>query len=170
MWYYVGQAIGVLAIVLGFLTYQVRTQRALLLLQVTVAACFCAHYALIGAVSGMALNAAALVRNLCYYWREKHGGGRLLPIVFTVIMGIVGICSWEAWYSVFVVFGLVVNSYCVSFSDPQKVRASILVSSPAVLIYDGIVLSIGGLVYESVAILSSVIGLVRYRKRKEGNA
>ena len=43
MWYYVGQAIGVLAIVLGFLTYQVRTQRALLLLQVTVAASFCVH-------------------------------------------------------------------------------------------------------------------------------
>ena len=117
----------------------------------------------------MALNAVALVRNLCYYWREKHGGGRLLPILFTVIMGIVGLCSWEAWYSVFVVFGLVVNSYCVSFSDPQKVRASILVSSPAVLIYDGIVLSIGGLVYESVAILSSLIGLIRYRKRKEQN-
>lgn len=165
--YYVGQGIGVLAIVFGFVTYQTRTQRGLLLMQVAVTATFCLHYALIGAPSGMVLNMVALVRNLCYYYREKHGGGRLIPILFTVVMGAVGLASWEAWYSIFAVFGLVVNSYCVSFPDPQKVRASILVTSPSVLIYDAFVLSVGGMVYESVAIVSAAIGLLRYHKKEK---
>ena len=43
-------------------------------------------------------------------------------------------------------------------------RKSILVTSPLVLIYDVFTLSIGGIVYETVAIVSSIIGIVRYRK------
>ena len=90
----------------------------------------------------------------------------LLPIVFTVILGIVGVLTWEAWYSVFVFVGLVINTLCMSFSDPQKVRASILVTSPMVIVYDVFALSIGGIVYESVVIVSSLVGLLRFHKGK----
>jgi len=34
------------------------------------------------------------------------------------------------------------------------------------LIYDGFVSSYGGIIYESVVIVSSLIGIVRYRKNK----
>ena len=54
-------------------------------------------------------------------------------IVFTVLMGIMGILSWSDWYSIFVFLGLVINSYCMSFKDPQNIRKSILVTSPLVL-------------------------------------
>ena len=167
--YWIGQALGILAIALGFLTYQVRTQRAVIVAQMAVAFCFVLHFLLIGAVTGMALNVVALIRNLAYFWREKQGKrGQILPIAFTVVMAIVGLLTWEAWYSVFMLAGLVINSYCMSFYDPQKVRASILVSSPMALLYDILVLSIGGAIYESVAVISAAVGLWRfYRKKRE---
>ncbi|MBQ2880983.1 MAG: YgjV family protein [Clostridia bacterium] len=164
--YIVGQGFGILAILLGFLSYQVKTQKHLLICQTAVCTVFCIHYLLIGATTAMAMNMVNIVRNLVYYRRNQKGDkSMLMPIVFTAILGVIGVFTWEAWYSVFVFVGLIINSLCMSFSDPQNVRKSILVTSPMVLIYDAFAFSIGGFIYESVAIISSVIGIIRFRKQ-----
>jgi asparagine N-glycosylation enzyme membrane subunit Stt3 len=63
--------------------------------------------------------------------------------------------------------GLVINTVCMSLYDADKVRKSILVSCPLVIIYDIFVLSYSGIVYESVAMVSAAVGLIRYYKRKK---
>lgn len=63
--------------------------------------------------------------------------------------------------------GLVINSLCLSLQNPHLVRKSILLTSTMVLIYDILLPSVSGAVYESIAIISSVIGLVRYRKEQQ---
>ena len=73
---------------------------------------------------------------------------------------------WEAWYSALFVLGMVINSYCLSLKNSNAIRYSILVTAPMLLVYDIFVLSFGGIVYQSVVITSSVIGLIRYRKAK----
>ena len=60
--------------------------------------------------------------------------------------------------------GLVINSVCLAFSDPQNVRKSILVTSPMVIVYNCFAHSYGGIVYETVAIVSSAIGIFRMTK------
>lgn len=163
----IGQIFGIIAVILGFITYQVRTQKALLTTHIFTALVFVIHYLLIGAMSGMALNIVSLIRNLVYSRRDlKIFSGKAWPVIFAVIMGIMGLLSWQGWYSIFVVLGLVINSLCMSFKDPQNIRKSILVTSPLVLTYDAFALSIGGMIYESVAIISAVIGIVRYSKQK----
>lgn len=165
--YTIGQSLSVVGIALGFLSYQVRTQKQLLALQTVTSVVFCMHYLMIGATSGMAMNVVNALRNFTYFCRhEKGGNGKLIPIFFTVVMGIIGLFSWEAWYSIFVLAGLIIHALCMAFSDSQKVRYSILVSSPLILIYNFFVSSYGGIVYESVAVISSVIGILRYRKNK----
>ena len=163
----IGQIFGVIAVILGFITYQIRTQKALLFVQTLTALVFVIHYLLIGAMSGMALNIVAMVRNLVYSRRDlKIFSGKAWPIVFAVIMGIMGLLSWQGWYSIFVVSGLVINSVCMSFRDAQKIRKSILISSPLVLIYDAFALSIGGIIYEAAAIVSALLGILRFSKEK----
>lgn len=75
--------------------------------------------------------------------------------------------TWEAWYSVFVLLGIGINTYCMSFSSPQNVRKSILVTSPMVLTYDIFARSIGGSIYESVALISAAIGIFKNRKTQK---
>ena len=165
--YIIGQIFGIIAVILGFVTYQVRTQKKLLFVQILTTLVFVIHYLLIGAVSGMALNMVAMVRNIVYSRRDlKIFSGKGWPAIFAVIMGIMGLLSWQGWYSVFVVLGLVINSLCMAFKDPQKIRKSILVTSPLVLIYDAFALSVGGMIYESVAIVSALVGILRFRKGK----
>ncbi len=164
----IGQGFGILAIVLGFVSFQLRTQRQLLFMQGAVAFVFCVHYCLIGAYTGMAMNGLNIIRNIVYDYRARKGiAGKLIPIGFVVLQAIIGAFTWEAWYSVFVLLGIGINSYCMSFADPQNVRKSILVSSPLVLTYDAFAHSVGGLIYETVALVSAFIGILRNRGKKK---
>ncbi len=159
----VGQAFGILAVILGFVTYQLKTSKAVMYTQSAVALAFVVHYALIGAYSGCALNAVCCVRNFIYSKRDvKALDHPVIPVFFAVIMAALGAVSWQGWPSLFVIAGLVINSFGMRFRDPQNIRRSILISSPLVIVYNSIFRSYGGIIYESVAIVSSAIGLFRY--------
>ena len=167
--YAIGQGFGFVAIALGFLSFQMKNQKQLLLVQTATSFVFVIHYLLIGAWLGMALNAVNVIRNIVFYFRDKsEKKGWFIPIAFAVLLGAIGILTWDAWYSVLAITGIVVNTLFLAMPEPQQVRKSILVTSPMVLIYDAFVHSYGGMLYESVAVISSAIGIVRHhRQRKE---
>ena len=165
--YIIGQIFGMIAILLGFISYQMRTQRQILLVQSATAVVFCVHYCLIGAFSAMAMNAVNILRNFVYDRRnKKQKKDWITPTAFAIIQAIACALTWENWYSVFVFVGIVTNTVCMSFSDPQAVRKSVVVTSPLILTYDIFAGSIGGSIYESVAGISAFVGIVRHRKQK----
>ena len=164
--WFIGQIFGIIAIILGFVSYQLKTQKQLLFMQTSVAAVFCVHYFLIGAYSGMAMNAVNIVRNIFYDRRTQKGSTSIVtPIIFVIVQCIMCIITWDAWYSVFILLGVGINTFCMSFKDPQNVRKSIIVTSPMVLTYDIFARSIGGSIYETVALISAAIGVFRNRKK-----
>lgn len=164
--YIIGQFLGVVAVVLGFINYQVKTREQVLYVHIATTLCFSLHYMLISAYAGMAMNFVGFVRNIVFYYAGKSGKvNRAWAISFSLIMGVMGVLAWEDWYSILAVVGLMINSYSMSFSDPNNLRKSILITSPMVLIYDGFVHSYGGMVYETVAIISSIIGIVRFGRK-----
>ena len=173
-WYILGQILGIVAIALGFISYQVKTKRGLLLLQSLTSLVFCIHYGLIGAFSGMAMNSIGIFRNVVYERMNNKRGDEarlspvyvIVPVSFALVQGALCILTWEAWYSVFVFLGIIIHTLCISFRNPQNVRKSILVTSPLVCVYDILANSIGGAVYETVAVISSIIGIARFKRVK----
>lgn len=164
----IAQILGVFAIILGFLSYQTKSSKSVLLLQSLTTVTFTVHYLLLGAYSGMIMNAVGIIRNFFYYNSQKRFfSWRWWPIVFALVSGTLGVMAWEAWYSVFVVAGLVINTVCMSFKSAQNIRKSILVTSPMVLTYDIFASSWSGAVYETVAIVSSAIGIYRFQKTQK---
>ena len=167
IFFIIGQVLGFVAVALAIFSYQMKTQRRLLFLKLGNAVVNAVHYLFIGAISGMALNLVSPVKYLVYLKRNSKGSDdKVIPILFTLITAAVGIITWTEWYSVFVFSGMVIHAFCMSFSDPQKVRISLLFTSPMVIVYNIFAMSISGVVYETVAIVSAVIGIVRYRKKK----
>lgn len=161
----IANVIGVLAIALGFLSYQTKSRKGVLALQTLTTVTFTVHYLLLGAYSGMLMNVVGIARNIFYYNKDKKFfSWRWWPVVFAVIAAALGILAWEDWYSVFVVVGITINTVCMSLSA-QNIRKSILVTSPMVLIYDVFAKSVSGAVYEAVAIVSAAIGIYRFSKR-----
>lgn len=166
----IGQALGLICVLLGFINYQVKTRKKIIYINLVTVVCFCVHYLLIGAYVGAALNGVAILRNIVYHLtgnNAKHN--KISAILFTIVMGAIGVLSWEGAYSALAVAGLMINTFCMSFQNPNNLRKSILVSCPLVLLYNCFVLSVGGIVYESVGIVSAVIGLIRYNKPRVKN-
>jgi len=165
--YIVGQILGIIAVILGFICFQMKSPRVILIFQIIVASVFVVHYICIGSMTAMALNIVAAVQCVCYYFRDKKGSkGLFLPIFFSVVMVIASILTWGEWYSVFIMTGLVVNAVSLSFSSAHKIRVAMLIKAPLCLIYNVLAGSIGGVIYESALLVSSVVGIIK--KNKDG--
>ncbi len=159
----VGQILGIVVVGLAILSYQMPTKKSVMTVQICTTSVMSTHYLLIGAYPGMAMNIFGIVRNVIYYKTKSEN--KYLPIILSAVIGIIGFISWDGYHSLLAIAGLVINSYSLS-KDPQFLRKSILVSSPLVLIYDIMVMSVGGILLESLSIVSAVIGIVRFRKDK----
>lgn len=161
----IGQGLGIVAVILGFITYQMRSPKAILVLNMITCAVFCGHYLLIGAISGFVLNAVGFVRNIVYTNRNKKiFASPVWPFVFAGIMLVVGLLSWQDWRSVLVLCGLVLNTLALSLKNAQHIRYSLLITCPMVLVYNLLLHSYGGVVFEGMSIVSALIGIVRFRK------
>ena len=164
--YIIGQALSVIAVIIGFISFQMKTDKQVLTFQTVVTILFTAHYILLGAYDAAVLNAVGIIRNFVYYNKDKKFySPKIFPALFAVIMVVLGLFSWENWSSVLVITGLAINTVFLSCKNPQYLRKSILVTSPMVLVYNILKFSIGGMIYESVVIVSSIIGIIRYKEK-----
>ncbi len=163
------QILGFVATFFSVLTFQLKTHKHLMLSQMGAATFFAIHYFLLGAYAGAAINAVALIRNVVFYHKDKKiFASPVWTVLFAVAIGAVGLCFWktDGCYALIVTVAMVLNTVSFSFTDPQKVRVTILFSSPLLLIYNILTFSIGGVINELLAEISTVVGLIRYRKRK----
>jgi hypothetical protein len=55
----------------------------------------------------------------------------------------------------------------MAFGSAQTLRYSVLCTSSLVLAYNIVVFTVGGVLNEGLAIASSLVGIVRFRKRGE---
>lgn len=166
----IGQFFGILAVLTSIYSYQMNHKRKLLALQILAAAFFSIHYAFLGAFAGMVMNAVCVMRNIAYYFRDKPIlKSKLVPYGFALMMIVLGALTYQGWYTLLLIVGLAVNTVCVALPSPQKVRVSILFTCPLCLVYNAMIFSIGGVLNEILAMVSAVIGIVRFRKKSEEN-
>ncbi|MBE6650081.1 MAG: YgjV family protein [Ruminococcaceae bacterium] len=165
----IGQIFGYLAALMMFLSYQTKTPKKLIMVQSISVVCIITHYLLIGATSGFMLNIVCLCRNFVYFFDDKVKFFKhpLCAYLMAAVMGAVGALSWQGPVSLLIIVALMVNTVFMSFNNNQLLRASVIVTSSMILLYNFFMTSYGGMINESIGIISSIIGLYRYRGQKE---
>lgn len=160
-----GQIISIVAVIVSFITYQMKSKRGIMVMLSVATGISCIAYAMLGGTVALVLNLVSIVRNICYCNSDKRIlSSKAIPVVLALIMGVLSIFTWEGAHSAFFVVGLMLNTLAMGYWGPQNLRKSILLTSSLILIYNLFIPSIGGTVNEVVAITSAVIGLIRYRK------
>ena len=161
----IGQALGVVAVILGFVTYQMKSPKLLLIINLVTCGVFCLHYLLIGAISGAVMNGMCMIRNMVYTNRDKKAfSSPIWPFIFAAVMLAAGLVTWQDWNSLLMVSALVLNTLALSLKNTQHIRFSLLITCPLVLIYDVLLHSYGGIAFELMSMVSAVIGIIRFRK------
>ena len=164
----IGQALGILATLITFLSYQVNTKKKLLILQTTATLCTCLSFLFLGATTGFALNIVCIVRNVAFYFQSTTSKIHYVTAgTLALVMIALGILSWQNWASLLIIVALAANTVVMAFHDPQLLRKSVIVTSSMILIYNIVVFSIGGITNEGISVISSIIGIIRFRKTKQ---
>ncbi len=166
--YIAGQAVGIIAIIIGILTYQIKSRRGIMVANIASTVCFALHYMMIGAYVGMALNIVATFRNIVFYnTKMSKKKSTFFTAFFSVIVCVTGLITWEAWYSALQIVSSVLRNYILSLSKPNSIRKGIMIVLPMTLIYNVCVFSLGGIINDSLSFISTGISLYRYREKKD---
>ena len=164
--YFIGQLFGVVAVILGFVSLQMKTPKGILVFQIIIAFVFSLHYLLISAYTAVALNLLSAVQSIFYYFRNKKGSKSLVvPAVFVCLVVVASVLTWTDWRSAIIMVGVAACSVSFALSDAQMIRKAMYIKSPICLLYNCLVLSVGGIAYECVVLLSSTIGIIKNRDK-----
>lgn len=162
-----GQIFGWLSAVFGFITYQCKTQKQVLLSLSMAGVCMILSYLLAGAYSGTYLNIIGLFRNYVYYAKDKPMfSHKWWPTLFAVVMGLIGFMSWQGPISLLIIVPLVAYTLVLGAGNVQNTRICILFTSTMVMLYNIYYHVWGAASFEFVCIVSAAIGIIRFRKDK----
>ena len=175
MQFIIAQIFGIAGMTLNAVSYQAKSQRAIILFQFFGGAFFVVNMFLLNAYMGALLNIIGVVRAAVYANKDKIRNIKLCAGLFIGAFLL-------SYVAVFTLFGkeftavnalvellplLAMTAMTVAFSLPsaQTVRGFALFSSPCWLIYNCVNLSVGGILCESFSIVSAVTAMIRNRKR-----
>ena len=163
-----GQILSFVATALMALSYQINNKNRLLLVQSAGTLCTTLSYLLLGATSGFALNIVCLLRNGAFFFHPRlpRGVRSVSTAVFTLAMCAVGALSWQGAISLLIIVALAINTCFLSMGNAQRLRYSIILTSSMIFVYNIAVFSMGGMLSEGISVVSSAIGIVRYRQRR----
>ncbi len=166
--YVIGQALSIIAVITGFISMQMKKPGGILCFLIATSVCFTLHYLLIGANDALFINIVGTVMCIVYWIRDRMNTRNIIiPIIFAVVTVLAGIPNFEGWRSLLLMIGGGVNAISLSLSNPQTTRKLNFIKSPLFLIYNVLAFSVGGIVFETAILSSSIIGLIRNRKRND---
>lgn len=172
------QGISIVGMTMNILSYQRKTQRGILTMQLIGGALFAVHFIMLGAYVGGILNVAAVIRALVYSNREKfHAENKLwIALLCSIFVG-----AYVLNFSVFggtktagnfiiealPVIGMFSTTFGMSIGRPRATRFSCLICSPCWLVYNCFRFSIGGIICEVVSLCSIILGIYRFDLKKK---
>ena len=164
---FIAQAIGIVAVAVTFVSYQVKSRGKILFINGIATLLFAVHYLMLKAYPASIINFFGIIRNIVYGFSDRVPlfGKKPVPYLMGAIIVGLGLLSWTGWESIIITVALMLNTVFMSLKNPQHLRMSLILTCTMVLVYNVIVMSYGGILNEIIAMASATIGLVRYRQK-----
>lgn len=176
----IAQTVGIVAMALNILSYQMKKQKSIIVMQFFGAALFTVNMFMIGAIVGGFLNAVGAVRALIYSNKQKF---RADKFIWVLGFGVLYLVSYALTFLVFdkeptklnliieflPIIGMFATGIGFYLKEARSVRRAGLVSSPSWLVYNIFNFAIGGIICEILALISIITAMYRLDKKKDDN-
>ena len=159
------QVIGFIAVAAFILSYQIKSNRWLFLLQLIGSALFCLQFFLLDAFSGCLSLAVNILRNalMMKYHEWKWVQWKGCPFIISLLFIIILFFTWNGPVSLLACVASVSSTLVYWTNSPRNIRlVNLICASPCWLIYDILVHSWGGLLSESITIVSILVSILRF--------
>lgn len=167
MTYYIAQAVGFVGMTLAFISFQQNKRERITFLQMLSSMVWTLHFGLLGAYSGMAMNAIGVARGFVY---SKKGSApwasrSFWPYLFSIVSAGCCIATWENWLSLLPTVAMVVTSFGLWVDQPKTVRRLTLPGSWMWLAYNLVKVSWAGVITECFNTASIFIAMWRFDRK-----
>lgn len=163
-----GQILGLVAFALSVATYQQNTHKRIVLMQLLANVCFTLHFYMIDAYTGALLNAIGIARSAVYICKHQRWAASNLWIVFfSLLCTVACACTWEGYLSLLPACAMILTSIAFGIDNPALTRKFSFPSSPLWLIYNLINQSWGGFLTECFNLISIIVGMLRFDRKKQ---
>ena len=159
------QGIGFLAVAAFILSYQTKSNRLLFLLQLIGSGLFCVQFFLLDALSGCLSLAVNMLRNalMMKYKDWKWVRQKRCPAVIAALFTVILFAAWNGPVSLLAFIASVSSTFVYWTDSPRNIRlVNLLCASPCWLVYDVLVHSWGGLLSESITLISILVSILRF--------
>ena len=174
----VAQVIGIGGMAAHIWSYQQKSKTGVIVLQFMGASLFTLNFLLLGAITGAMLNVINIFLSIVFLLKDKVKADH---IAWAILFFAAYTAAYVMTFTVFEVEPIAANfvreafpllgTYLTVISYRQTNAAAIrklgLIRSPAWLIYDALVFSIGGVICEVISLVSIVTGIIRLDLKKK---
>ncbi len=161
----VEQIIGFVALLAFIVSYQIKSNKALYLTQTAGVLLFALQFALLGAWVGCLSLILTAVRNLLltkvkdWNWLNH----KICPVIICILFTVILVITWNGATSLFSYAASIISTIAYWTNNAKTIRAAnLLICSPCWIIYDVIVGSLGGILSESLTIVSIIVSIFRF--------
>lgn len=162
------QVIGVIAFCLAVWSYQQNEHKKMVLLQLIANLCFVIHYYLLGAYTGALLNSIGFARSIVFMCKDKKWAASNGWIVFFSLLCVgAGVYTWDGLLSLLPMTAMIFTTVAFGIDRPKITRLLSFPSSPLWLIYNVINQSWGGVLTECFNMISIIVGMLRFDRKKK---
>lgn len=166
------QAVGFVAVLFVFLSFQKNKRINILILMLVGLLIFTVYYVLLQAYIGAIMNLIEAGMVFVAYKKEtqKWAQHKLWPFVFIAVFIIAGILNAKSWVDFLPIAAQIMGTIAVWQTKPRAIRFIMLVPRPLWFTYNLTVGAYAGMVAEIIIFISVVIGIIRFdilKKRAE---
>lgn len=174
------QAVGIVAMVFNIMSYQMKTSKGVITMQLFGGALFAVNFFMLGALVGGMLNILAVFRAIVYSNRERFKAqSKVWLYLFISLFVLSYILTFTVFGKAFTLSAAILEllpviamtAATVGFyvNKAAFIRKTGLICCPSWLIYNICNLAIGAIICEAVSICSVIIGIIRLdiKKSKE---
>ena len=169
----VAQVVSILAMALNIISYQNKSQRAVITFQLFGGALFAVSFGLLGSWMGLMLNVVAAVRAVVYRYRERLHAAHILWLLGFVALYLLCYFATFAWFGteqtpvnfiveILPVIGMTASNISFRMRSARAIRFLGLVSSPCWLAYNIVAGSVGAILCEVISLVSIAVGILRF--------
>lgn len=160
----VANAVGVIGMILAFLSYQNNNRRKMLAYQIGMSLIWIVHFYLLGAYAASAINFIGAIRAIVFYYkgRCRWADFKAIPYLFCLMNLLTTALTWTGYLDILALVATILQTIALYMKSPRHIRLLSLPASPMWMIYDICNKSYVGLCTECFVLTSLLIAFVRF--------
>lgn len=181
----IAQVLGIFGMIFMISSYQIKSQRGLIVVQLFGAAFFFLNFLFLGIASGMVLagmllNFIGILRCIVFSNKKRFHADKKIWLygfiasyflTYAAIFTLLGVdpTAENLIIEILPVIGMTSSNVAFFKDDARSVRLLGFITSPTWLFYDIFRFSLGGIITESLSLVSIIVGLIRYDIKRKGS-